>query len=104
MISRHWKGTARPGQAEAYIQHLSSETFPKLQAIPGFLSASILRREVHGGTEFQIVTLWESFGAIQAFAGEDIDVAVVSEAAQAMLLTFDRHVMHYEVAGGVARR
>lgn len=103
MISRHWKGTTKPGLAEAYIEHLESATLPQLLTIPGFVSASILRREVHGGTEFQIVTLWESVSAIQAFAGQDIEVAVVPEAAQAMLLTFDRHVMHYEVAGGIER-
>jgi heme-degrading monooxygenase HmoA len=102
MISRHWKGTTKPGLAETYIQHLKSEIFPKLQAIPGFLSASILRRDVSNVSEFQVVTLWESLSAIRSFAGDDHETAVVPEAARAMILRFDRRVEHYEVAGSVA--
>ena len=97
MISRHWKGIAKPGQAEAYIDHLKSDTFPKLASIPGFLSASILRREVEAGTEFQIVTVWESLDAIRSFAGPKADVAVVPAGVQALMSTYDSHVVHYEV-------
>jgi heme-degrading monooxygenase HmoA len=97
VISRHWKGTAKPGLAESYIRHLQDETFPRLRALPGFLSAQILRRDVSSLTEFQIVTLWESLRAIQAFAGEDHELAVVPEVAQALLLSYDRRVVHYEV-------
>jgi heme-degrading monooxygenase HmoA len=69
MISRHWKGISRRDQADAYVRHLKSETFPTLASIPGFVRASILRRDVANGTEFQIVTVWESLDAIHAFAG-----------------------------------
>ena len=34
MISRHWKGVTRPGQAAGYIDHLRRETFPGLAVIP----------------------------------------------------------------------
>ena len=97
MISRHWRGTTKPGLAESYIRHLQDETFPRLREIDGFVSAQILKREVASVTEFQIVTLWESLQAIHAFAGEDHETAVVPEAARAMLLSFDRRVVHYEV-------
>ncbi|HEX7125950.1 MAG TPA: antibiotic biosynthesis monooxygenase [Thermodesulfobacteriota bacterium] len=98
MISRHWKGIAKPGQAEAYVHHLESDTFPKLSAIPGFVRASILRRDVAAGTEFQVVTLWESLDAIRAFAGERPEVAVVPPTVQAMMVSYDAHVEHYEIA------
>lgn len=97
MISRHWKGIAKPGKAEAYIDHLKSDTFPKLARIRGFLSASILRREVEAGTEFQIVTVWESLDAIRSFAGPKVDVAVVPAGVQALMSIYDSHVTHYEV-------
>jgi len=70
MISRHWRGVAKTDLAEAYVDHLRHDTFPSLARIPGFIQASILRRDVTTGTEFQIVTVWESLGAIRAFAGE----------------------------------
>lgn len=101
MISRHWKGIARPDSAEAYVHHLESETFPKLSTLPGFISASILSRPVDEGTEFQIVTLWQSLDSIRAFAGPSLDVAVVPPAAQALLVSFDTQVVHYDVVDQV---
>ena len=98
MISRHWKGVTRPGQAVGYIDHLRRETFPGLAAIPGFVRASILRREVEGGTEFQIVTVWGSWEAIRAFAGADPEEAVVPAVVQTMMVRYDHRVVHYEVA------
>src|SRR5262245_24741796 len=98
MISRHWKGTTRHGEAENYISHLMRETFPGLSTIPGFVRASLLRREVADGTEFQIVTVWESLAAIQIFAGPDPEVAVVPPLVQAMMVRYDQRVVHYEVA------
>ena len=35
--------------------------------------------------------------AIRAFAGEDVETAVVREAPQAMMVRFDKRVRHYEV-------
>ena len=98
MISRHWKGVARPGQAEAYVQHLRTDTLPGLARIPGFVRASILRRDVEAGTEFQVVTVWESLRAIEAFAGRDVETAVVPARVRAMLSSYDERVVHYEIA------
>src|SRR5688572_18212368 len=56
MIWRHWKGIARPGHAQAYVDHLKSETSPRLASMPGFVRATILQRPVEG-IEFQIVTV-----------------------------------------------
>jgi heme-degrading monooxygenase HmoA len=58
----------------------------------------LLRRDVEAGTEFQIVTVWDSFAAIRAFAGEQADVAVVPASVRAMMATCDERVLHYEVA------
>src|SRR5687768_15766881 len=98
MISRHWKGIAEPKFADRYVHHLKSATFPQLASLPGFVRATILRRTVNTGTEFQIVTLWDSLGAVEAFAGVDLEAAVVPPAVQAMMVDYDRSVAHYEVA------
>jgi heme-degrading monooxygenase HmoA len=99
MISRQWRGLARHSQAESYIEHLRTETFPKLAAIPGFRAASILRRYLEHGVEFLIVTQWDSIESIQKFAGRDSEVAVVPEKVQQMMIEYDRTVRHYEVVG-----
>jgi heme-degrading monooxygenase HmoA len=97
MISRHWTGIAKPGETDNYINHLRTDTFPKLSGIQGFLGASILKRAVARGTEFLVVTEWESIEAIESFAGEAADVAVVPAVVQAMMVEYDRKARHYEV-------
>ena len=97
MVSRHWTGVAKPGMADSYVMHLQQATFPALRALRGFVSSAILRRDVDEGTEFRIVTVWTSRGAIEAFAGPDITAAVVPPAAQALLLRYDVHAVHYDV-------
>ena len=60
MISRHWTAICKRDRADAYVHHLKSETFPLLTTIAGFVRASILKRDVERGTEFEIITVWES--------------------------------------------
>jgi heme-degrading monooxygenase HmoA len=70
---------------------------PQLSRIPGFVTASILRRDVGNGIEFLIVTHWESIGAIEQFAGRDPEVAVVPRRVQDMMIEYERTVRHYEI-------
>ena len=100
MISRHWTGFAKPEQADNYVAHLTTETFPQLSKIDGFISASILRRTLDDGVEFLIVTNWESIDAIRNFAGDAPDSAVVPTVVQGMMIQYDSRVRHYEVAAG----
>ena len=97
MIARHWRGLAKAHLADAYVAHLREETFPAIRKLPGFKNASIARRDVAEGVEFVIVTTWDSLDAIRAFAGADIDVAVVPEKVQQMMVHYDRVVRHFEV-------
>lgn len=97
MISRQWRGLARSEMAAAYQEHLQLETFPAIRKIDGFVDASILKRPVTGGIEFLIATRWKSMAAIQRFAGEDAEAAVVPQTVQEMMLEYDFRVRHYEV-------
>lgn len=97
MISRNWRGVARAEEADRYVRHLQSETFPQLERIAGFVSASILRRPTAQAVEFLVVTTWTSMDAIRRFAGEPVDAAVVPPAVQAMMVDYDTKVSHYEI-------
>lgn len=97
MISRHWRGLAKRELASAYIEHLHTETFPAIRKLDGFVSASILRRDVPQGVEFLIVTNWASLEHIKAFAGDQVDTAVVPQVAQDMMVEFDAFVRHFDV-------
>jgi heme-degrading monooxygenase HmoA len=97
MISRHWKGIVRPGLADEYLNHLKAHTLPELAGLPGFISVSILKRAIAGGTEFQVVTRWASLDSIRGFAGDDIEAAVVPDVAARMMMSYDSRVVHYDV-------
>ena len=97
-VARQWTGVAKPGRADDYLQHLRHETLPALRRLAGFVHVIVMRREVGDGTEFQVVTVWSSRDAIQAFAGKDIETAVVPPAAQALLVRYDERVVHYTIA------
>jgi heme-degrading monooxygenase HmoA len=104
MISRHWKGIAKPGYADEYIHHLKTDTFSKLAGIPGFIRVSILTRIVEAGTEFQIVTVWNSLDAIKAFAGPNAEIAVVPPLVQQLMASYDSKVVHYEIVDTFERQ
>jgi heme-degrading monooxygenase HmoA len=97
MIARHWRGVAKPERATDYERHLRAATFPAIRKLPGFVSASILRRPIDDGVEFVVITHWESLEAIKSFAGDDIEAAVVPPAAQDMMRDYDLVVRHFEV-------
>ena len=97
MIARHWRGLARREFADAYVEHLHSETFPQLVQLPGFHDASLLRRDVEQGVEFLVVTVWKSLDSIRSFAGNDAESAVVPVKVQQMMVEYDRRARHYEI-------
>jgi heme-degrading monooxygenase HmoA len=97
MICRIWRGLTRPDDAERYVEHLHRSTLPQLRELPGFVDASILRRDVARGTEFVVVTRWSSLKAIEQFAGADYTVAVVPPEVQRMMIDYDHAVRHYDI-------
>ena len=96
MISRHWRGLVKPDRAAEYEHHLSSETFPNLNRIDGFLGGDILKRRIENGVEFLVISRWKSAEAIAKFAGPDVEVAVVPPNVQSMMIDYDRRARHYE--------
>jgi heme-degrading monooxygenase HmoA len=104
MIARRWRGWAEsPENADAYVAHFHNEVHPQLAATDGFIDARVERvADDRGRIELVVVTRWTSLDAIRAFAGDEIEVAVVAPAARAVLSDFDRHVRHIELAEGEA--
>ena len=97
MVARHWRALAHAHEAQNYVEHLRTDTFPALKQIPGFVDASILRRAVPGGVEFLVATRWASIEAIAMFAGPDPERAVVPPNVIAMMIEYDARVKHFDV-------
>lgn len=100
-ILRMWTGHSNNEKADQYAQHAMRTVFPKLREIKGHRGACLLRRSTNRGTEFVVLTLWDSMEAVRAFAGDAPDKAVVEPEAQAVLDRFDDIATHFEVVHGM---
>jgi hypothetical protein len=101
VIARRWRGRAGgPANADAYVAHFERAVRPRLDASDGFVDRRARRagRRAHGDRRRHAL---ESLDAIRAFAGDDIEAAVVEPEARAVLDDFDARVRHIELRDGV---
>ena len=98
MIARLWTAHTTPALSDAYLQHFESAVQPELRKLAGFLGSTVAVRPSPGSVEILVTTYWQSFEAIEAFAGADREAAVVAPEAAALLTDYDKRVRHYEVA------
>jgi heme-degrading monooxygenase HmoA len=71
---------------------------PELRQLPGYVGSNVLTRTTDSETEIHVTTVWRSLEAIREFAGADLEIAVVSDEAAALLTRYDHRVRHFEVA------
>lgn len=98
-IIRTWNAVADQSGRTRYLAHFEKRVIPSLRSHGGFEGAEILERDLGDRTEILVLSRWSSLEDIREFAGDELDVAIVDNDAAAMLLSFDRHVTHREVAG-----
>jgi heme-degrading monooxygenase HmoA len=98
MIARLWSARTSSSQSTRYLEHFWQSVVPSLRSFDGYLSANVLVRSHRDSVEILVMTIWQSFKAIDAFAGSDRETAVVAIEAAALLTDYDRRVRHYEVA------
>ena len=96
-IARIWTCRADAATPDAYPRHFRDKVLPELDAIPGFLGAMLMRREVEGTVEYTVLTRWVSMDTIRRFAGENPEKAVVHEEIASALVSYDKTVRHSEI-------
>jgi antibiotic biosynthesis monooxygenase (ABM) superfamily enzyme len=99
MICRLWRGWTSHENAASYEELLRGTIIPAIEAraIPGFRHINMMRRPVGEEIEFATIMWFDDLAAIEAFVGEDAEVAHVPASARAVLARFDRRAIHYEV-------
>jgi heme-degrading monooxygenase HmoA len=99
MISRIWRGWTTAPNADAYEGLLKAEIFTSIidRGITGFQGIDLLRRQVEEGVEFVTIMWFDSLLAVQTFAGEDYEQAVIPPKARRLLIRYDERSAHYEV-------
>ena len=104
MIMRIWRGITPKEQGDAYLRHLQQTALPALGNYKGQCGAWVLRRVQGDQCEFQVLSLWESKKAVQAYAGSKPERAVYYDEDDKFLLDMEPVVRLYEVADTVAPR
>lgn len=97
MIARTWTGTVRRVDAEEYAKYIRETGFAEYAQTAGNRGAWMLRRDEGERTEFITLSLWESDDAIRAFAGDDIEAAVLYPEDERYLIGGESTVAHYQV-------
>jgi heme-degrading monooxygenase HmoA len=97
MIARIWSGAVRTADADAYAGYIRDTGFAEYGRTPGNRGAWLLRRDDEGTTQFVALSLWDTVDAIRAFAGEDIEAAVLYPEDRRYLIGGESHTTHYEV-------
>lgn len=98
-ILRTWRGWTTPEDAAEYERRLTGEIFPAIveETGEGYLGHEVARREADGEVEFLTVIRFDSWEAVESFAGEDYRAAHVPDRAREVLARFDDHADHYEL-------
>jgi len=97
MIARIWRGATREADKDTYFEYLQKTGLKEYASIPGNQGVWVLRRVYDGKSEFTLISLWDSWEAIKAFAGPDYEKAVFYPEDENLLLERGPRVIHYEV-------
>src|SRR3954464_11003119 len=97
MIARMWHGAVAASKQQAYREYLEKTGVPDSRATPGNRGVVVLERRDGEVAHFVFISLWESLGAIRAFAGDDLEKARYYPEDAAFLLELEPAVTHHEV-------
>ena len=97
MIARIWTGFVREADKDTYYEYLKRTGLHEYASIPGNRGIQVLRRVHDGKCEFTLITLWDSYVAIRAFAGDEYEKAKYYPEDKRFLLALEPFVKHYEI-------
>ena len=98
MIMRLWHGWTKAKDADEYERLLREEILPGIHRVQGYGGCWILRRAAGEEVEFVTITTWESWRAIEEFAGEGRSKSVIHPKAARLLTRHDEHSEHFDAA------
>jgi heme-degrading monooxygenase HmoA len=101
MIARTWRGVTRASDADRYADYVDATGMHAFAETPGNMGALLMRRpvDVNGsaGTEFLVISFWESMDAVKRFAGPEPSKAVFYPEDEAYLISRELSVDHFEI-------
>ena len=102
MIARIWHGRTPASKSGAYVDYLKVSGVKELQDTKGNQGVFLLQKAGLREADFLVVSLWDSYESIRAFAGVDLEKARYFPKDREFLLEFEPNVTHYEVLSAPA--
>jgi heme-degrading monooxygenase HmoA len=103
MIARIWRGVTREADKDTYFEYRQETGLKEYALRPGNGGVWVFRRVFDGRAEFILISHWESWDAIKAFAGADYEKAVSYPQDEKFLLEMRAKVEHYEILSSPSR-
>jgi heme-degrading monooxygenase HmoA len=97
MIVRTWHGIVPLAKADGFQKYINQTGVAEAVALPGNLGVYLYTQTQNGYEHFFMVSYWESYEAIKAFAGTDYHIAVTYPEDGRYELISDPIVLHHEV-------
>lgn len=104
MIARLWRGRVPAARGREYEEYQREVGPPGYRAIPGNRGIFMLGRHRGEEVEIAMLTLWESWDAVRAFAGEPVDRARYYERDRDFLIDPPERVEHFDVVAADGTR
>lgn len=102
MIARIWHGATPAAKADAYYDYLEESGVKEYRRTQGNRGVFVFRKTEGDRADFVLVSLWDSYDSIRAFAGEDLERARYFPKDREFLLEFEPKVAHYDVLAAPA--
>jgi heme-degrading monooxygenase HmoA len=96
MITRFWHGKTKTSDAAEYRSYVIETGIRGLTSTSGNLGAQVWQQEDGDTTHIIVLSWWDNYESIKAFAGEDIATARYYDKDKKYLLEMEPHVQHYE--------
>lgn len=97
LIARVWRGRVPADRGDAYQAYLRRTGLADYARTPGHRGTWVLRRVDGDVAEFLLLSAWESWDAIRAFAGDDVAQAHYYLEDADFLLEMPERVEHWEL-------
>jgi heme-degrading monooxygenase HmoA len=95
MITRFWHGRTISADAEIYRDYVKNTGIKGLTNTEGNLGAQIWQKTEGDITHIYVVSWWDNYESIKAFAGNEIEKARYYEEDKKYLLELEPHVQHF---------
>jgi heme-degrading monooxygenase HmoA len=95
-LIRIWRGWTRRSDADAYEKYLRTISFVSYRSVDGNQAVYLTRREVGDNTEFCVISHWDSWEAVETFAGEEPEEAMYHPEEERFLVG-EHTVAHYRI-------